>query len=115
MLLWTGHTGPAEHSACRSRNVTVIDWPALEKLGSDAATGSGLDFTRKAKASFTYTGSSSSLVGSRMPRSLIRPARSWGAGLVGNSGRSCTTDMDYRDRIGPYAPDDQPACPQEAF
>ncbi|MFG3364255.1 hypothetical protein ACGF0K_04680 [Streptomyces sp. NPDC048156] len=34
----------------------------MEKLGSDAATGSGLDFPRKAKVSFTYTGSSTSEV-----------------------------------------------------
>ncbi|MFD9223418.1 hypothetical protein ACFWDI_26205 [Streptomyces sp. NPDC060064] len=49
-------------TARRNDDVTVIGCPALEKLGSDAATGSGLDFTRKAKASFTYTGSSSSEV-----------------------------------------------------
>ncbi|WP_327352801.1 hypothetical protein [Streptomyces sp. NBC_01304] len=46
----------------RNNDVTVIGCPALEKLGSDAATGSGLDFTRKAKASFAYTGTSSSEV-----------------------------------------------------
>ncbi|MEU9371675.1 hypothetical protein AB0D71_45070 [Streptomyces avermitilis] len=46
----------------RNDDVTVIGCPALERLGSDAATGSGLDFTRKAKASFIYTGSSSSEV-----------------------------------------------------
>ncbi|WP_406463400.1 hypothetical protein OH768_48020 [Streptomyces sp. NBC_01622] len=46
----------------RSDDVTLIGCPALEKLGSDAATGSGLDFTRKAKTSFTYIGSSSSEV-----------------------------------------------------
>ncbi|MFD9069820.1 hypothetical protein [Streptomyces lasiicapitis] len=43
----------------RNDDVTVVGCPALERLGSDAATGSGLDFTRKAKASFTYTGSNS--------------------------------------------------------
>ncbi|MGW0995394.1 hypothetical protein ACWD5V_19225 [Streptomyces sp. NPDC002523] len=43
-------------------DVTVIGCPALEKLGGDTATGSGLDFARKAKASFTYNGSSSSEV-----------------------------------------------------
>ncbi|MEU8972571.1 hypothetical protein AB0D11_25410 [Streptomyces monashensis] len=46
----------------RRDDVTVIGCPALEELGSEAATGSGLDFTRKAKVSFTYTGSSSSEV-----------------------------------------------------
>ncbi|MDL2075795.1 hypothetical protein QNN03_05020 [Streptomyces sp. GXMU-J15] len=43
-------------------DVTVIGCPALEKLGGDTATGSGLTFARKAKASFTYTGSSTSEV-----------------------------------------------------
>ncbi|MFF9321675.1 hypothetical protein ACF1BP_35550 [Streptomyces sp. NPDC014735] len=44
----------------RNDDVTVIGCPALEKLGSDPATGASLDFRRKAKASFTYTGSSTS-------------------------------------------------------
>ncbi|MFF3460353.1 hypothetical protein ACFYXH_39940 [Streptomyces sp. NPDC002730] len=59
--LGEGYTRKPE-TARRNDDVTVIGCPALEKLGSDAATGSGLDFTRKAKASFTYTGSSSSEV-----------------------------------------------------
>ncbi|ELS55816.1 hypothetical protein [Streptomyces viridochromogenes] len=46
----------------RNHDVTVIGCPALEKLGGDTATGSGLDFARKAKVSFTYSGSSSSEV-----------------------------------------------------
>ncbi|MEW2163594.1 hypothetical protein AB0912_11425 [Streptomyces sp. NPDC007084] len=46
----------------RDDDVTILDCPALEKLGSNAATGSGLAFTRKAKASFTYTSSSTSEV-----------------------------------------------------
>ncbi|MFE2938515.1 hypothetical protein ACFXKG_05480 [Streptomyces sp. NPDC059255] len=45
----------------RHDDVTVIGCPALNKLGGDAATGS-LAFPRKAKATFTYTGSSSSEV-----------------------------------------------------
>ncbi|MCX4447090.1 hypothetical protein [Streptomyces sp. NBC_01789] len=47
-------------TADRHDDVTVIGCPALEKLGSDAATGATLDFTRKAKASFTYADSTSS-------------------------------------------------------
>ncbi|MFD4257695.1 hypothetical protein ACFWR9_08685 [Streptomyces sp. NPDC058534] len=43
-------------------DVTVIGCPALEKLGGDTATGSGLDFARKAKVAFTYTASSTSEV-----------------------------------------------------
>ena len=46
----------------RNDDVTVIGCPALAKLGSDAVTGFGLNFTRKAKASFAYTGSSNSEV-----------------------------------------------------
>ena len=41
-------------------DVTVIGCPALEKLGGDAAAGGSLVFSRKAKASFTYTGGSNS-------------------------------------------------------
>ncbi|MDX2822149.1 hypothetical protein PV416_13835 [Streptomyces ipomoeae] len=40
-------------------DVTVIGCPALAKLG-DASTGASLAFPRKAKASFTYAGGSSS-------------------------------------------------------
>lgn len=48
---------PATHD-----DVTVIGCPALAKLGSSAATGTGLSFPRQAKASFTYAGSSDSEV-----------------------------------------------------
>lgn len=40
-------------------DVTVIGCPALSELGGDAATGGALTFPHKAKASFTYGGSSS--------------------------------------------------------
>ncbi|WP_433919857.1 hypothetical protein OIE50_39185 [Streptomyces canus] len=56
--LGEGYTRKPE-PARSNDDVTVIGCPALEKLGSDAATGSGLDFSRKAKASFTYSSSSS--------------------------------------------------------
>ncbi|MFG2375195.1 hypothetical protein ACGFY9_27395 [Streptomyces sp. NPDC048504] len=46
---------PAVHD-----DVSVIGCPSLEKLGADAATGAGLDFSRKAKASFAYVGGSES-------------------------------------------------------
>ncbi|MGW1669229.1 hypothetical protein [Streptomyces sp. NPDC002324] len=48
---------PATHG-----DVTVIGCPALAKLGSSAATGTGLSFPRQAKASFTYSGGSDSEV-----------------------------------------------------
>lgn len=48
---------PAAHD-----DVTVIGCPALESLSADAATGAGLDFSRKAKASFAYDGGSASEV-----------------------------------------------------
>ncbi len=43
-------------------DVTVIGCPALDKLGGDAATGQSLDFPNKAKAAFTFSGSSNSEV-----------------------------------------------------
>ncbi|WP_030324149.1 hypothetical protein [Streptomyces sp. NRRL B-3229] len=43
-------------------DVVVSGCPALEKLGGDAAVGDSLDFPRRAKASFTYTGGSDSEV-----------------------------------------------------
>ncbi|MFI8872234.1 hypothetical protein [Streptomyces sp. NPDC055243] len=42
-------------------DVTVIGCPALSELGGDAATGGTLTFPRKAKADFTYGGSSSEI------------------------------------------------------
>ncbi|MEU5148767.1 hypothetical protein AB0G42_16455 [Streptomyces yangpuensis] len=48
-------------SAARHDDVTVIGCPALEQLGGDAAVGS-LDFPNKAKATFVYSGSTSSEV-----------------------------------------------------
>ncbi|MET8127470.1 hypothetical protein [Streptomyces sp. NPDC005231] len=45
---------PSQHD-----DVTVIGCPALSELGGDAATGGALSFPRKAKADFTYGGSSS--------------------------------------------------------
>ncbi|QNT91858.1 hypothetical protein HEP81_01529 [Streptomyces griseofuscus] len=44
---------PAQHD-----DVTVIGCPALSELGGDAATGGTLAFPNKAKADFTYGGSS---------------------------------------------------------
>jgi len=60
---------PAAHD-----EVSVIGCPALEKLGADAATGDGLDFSRKAKESFAYDGGSASLATSRnrLSRILLR-------------------------------------------
>ncbi|WP_406439016.1 hypothetical protein OHB14_51750 [Streptomyces sp. NBC_01613] len=59
--LGEGYTRKPE-TARRNDDVTVIGCPALDELGNDAATGSALGFTRKAKASFTYAGSSTSEV-----------------------------------------------------
>ncbi|GAX56729.1 hypothetical protein [Streptomyces olivochromogenes] len=47
---------PAQHD-----DVTVIGCPALSELGGDAATGGTLAFPHKAKADFTYGGSSSEI------------------------------------------------------
>ncbi|MFI7102796.1 hypothetical protein ACIBK8_25960 [Streptomyces sp. NPDC050161] len=43
-------------------DVTVTGCPALEKLGGDAAAGGSLDFPRRAKATFSHTGSGNSEV-----------------------------------------------------
>ncbi|WP_145502639.1 hypothetical protein [Streptomyces sp. CFMR 7] len=69
-------------------DVTVIGCPALEKLGSDAATGATLDFTRKAKASFTYAGSTSSEVSEEL-YSDSATKLSNGVGKVFNAMVSC--------------------------
>ncbi|MER6424655.1 hypothetical protein [Streptomyces sp. NPDC001137] len=47
---------PAQHD-----DVTVIGCPALSELGGDAATGGTLTFPHRAKAAFTYGGSSSEI------------------------------------------------------
>ncbi|BCM65659.1 hypothetical protein EASAB2608_00993 [Streptomyces sp. EAS-AB2608] len=46
----------------RHDDVTVVGCTALSELGGDAATGGSLTFPHKAKATFTYTGGSNSLV-----------------------------------------------------
>ncbi|MCX4675566.1 hypothetical protein OG413_09630 [Streptomyces sp. NBC_01433] len=74
----------------RNDDVTVIGCPALEKLGSSAAAGADLDFARRAKASFTYTGSSSSEVGEELYSDS--PAKlSTGIGKVFDAMLSCPT------------------------
>ncbi|MFF7643001.1 hypothetical protein [Streptomyces canus] len=85
--LGEGYTRKPE-TARRKDDVTVIDCPALEKLGSDAATGSGLAFTRKAKASFTYTGSSTSEVSEEL-YSDSATKLSKGIGVVFDAMLSC--------------------------
>ncbi|MGZ2358496.1 hypothetical protein LRE75_17630 [Streptomyces sp. 372A] len=75
-------------TADRHDDVTVIGCPALEKLGSDAATGVTLDFTRKAKASFTYAGSTSSEVSEEL-YSDSATKLSNGIGKVFNAMASC--------------------------
>ncbi|MCC3775862.1 hypothetical protein [Streptomyces sp. UNOB3_S3] len=57
--LGPGYSRKPESTSDRD-DVTVTGCPALEKLGGDAAAGGSLDFPNKAKASFTYTGSSDS-------------------------------------------------------
>ncbi|MBB5938644.1 hypothetical protein FHS42_005733 [Streptomyces zagrosensis] len=47
---------PAQHD-----DVTVLGCPALSELGGDAATGGPLAFPRRAKADFTYGGTSSAI------------------------------------------------------
>ncbi|MDX2826745.1 hypothetical protein PV416_38180 [Streptomyces ipomoeae] len=59
--LGSGYTRTPERPA-QHDDVTVLGCAALDKLGSDAATGGSLNFPRTAKASFTYTGDSDSAV-----------------------------------------------------
>ncbi|MCZ0990381.1 hypothetical protein [Streptomyces diastatochromogenes] len=47
--------GPARHD-----DVAVLGCPALNEMGGDAGTGGSLTFPRRAKATFTYGGSSDS-------------------------------------------------------
>ncbi|MGW0222889.1 hypothetical protein [Streptomyces tendae] len=54
----SGYLPKPEHPA-QHDDVTVIGCPALSELGGDAATGGTLAFPHKAKADFTYGGSSS--------------------------------------------------------
>ncbi|GAA2530783.1 MULTISPECIES: hypothetical protein [Streptomyces] len=58
--LGSGYLRKPERPA-RHDDVTVIGCPPLSKLGGDAATGGSLTFPRKAKATFTYAGSSSEI------------------------------------------------------
>lgn len=58
--LGSGYLPKPEHPA-QHDDVTVIGCPALSKLGGDAATGGTLAFPHKAKADFTYGGSSSEI------------------------------------------------------
>ncbi|MFI6724370.1 hypothetical protein NRF20_40585 [Streptomyces sp. R-74717] len=59
--LGSGYTRKPERPA-RHDDVTVLGCPALNDLGGDAATGGSLDFSRQAKATFTYSGGSDSEV-----------------------------------------------------
>ncbi|MCA1269716.1 hypothetical protein LCE32_06485 [Streptomyces sp. 7G] len=85
--LGEGYTRKPE-AADRHDDVTVIGCPALEKLGSDASTGATLDFTRKAKASFTYAGSTNSEVSEEL-YSDSATKLSNGIGKVFNAMVSC--------------------------
>ncbi|MFD5133992.1 hypothetical protein [Streptomyces olindensis] len=57
--LGTGYRRTPERLA-QHDDITVLGCPALDNLGGDAATGGSLDFPRKAKVSFTYTGGGNS-------------------------------------------------------
>ncbi|KUN02112.1 hypothetical protein AQI95_28980 [Streptomyces yokosukanensis] len=59
--LGSGYTRKPE-SPSQHDDVNVLGCPALNGLGSDAATGGPLAFPHQAKADFTYTGSSNSEV-----------------------------------------------------
>jgi hypothetical protein len=71
-------------------DVSVIGCPALEKLGADAATGAGLDFSRKAKASFAYVGGSDSELSEEL-YSDSAAKLSKGIGQISDAMLSCPT------------------------
>jgi hypothetical protein len=62
----------------------------LEKLGADAATGAGLDFFRKAKASFAYVGGSDSELSEEL-YSDSAAKLSKGIGQISDAMLSCPT------------------------
>ncbi|MEU1149368.1 hypothetical protein ACFYO9_29115 [Streptomyces sp. NPDC005863] len=66
-----GYVRKAE-STQHNDDVTVIGCPALDELGGDAATGQSLDFPNKAKAAFTYSGSSNSEVSEELYSNTAR-------------------------------------------
>jgi hypothetical protein len=76
---------PAVHD-----DVSVIGCPVLEKLGADAATGAGLDFFRKAKASFAYVGGSDSELSEEL-YSDSAAKLSKGIGQISDAMLSCPT------------------------
>jgi hypothetical protein len=71
-------------------DVTVSGCPALVKLGGDAAVGGSLAFPRKAKASFTYAGGSSSEVAEEL-YSGTEENLSKGVGRIFEAMTSCPT------------------------
>jgi hypothetical protein len=76
--------------AVRHDDVTVLGCPALAKLGGDTTTGGSLSFPRKAKVSFTYTGSSSSEMSEEL-YSDSAAKLSKGIGTVFDAMLSCPT------------------------
>uniref|UniRef100_UPI003C7A5356 hypothetical protein n=1 Tax=unclassified Streptomyces TaxID=2593676 RepID=UPI003C7A5356 len=75
---------PAQHN-----DVTVIGCPSLSELGGDAATGGTLSFPRKAKADFTYGGSSSEVSEELYSDSAAK--LSHGIGRIFDAMTSCPT------------------------
>ncbi|GAB2988787.1 hypothetical protein GCM10023080_063060 [Streptomyces pseudoechinosporeus] len=84
-----GYTRTPQRPAAHD-DVTVIGCPALEKLGADAATGSGLDFSRQAKVSFTYVGGSGSEMSEELYSDTVAKL-SKGIGQIFDAMVSCPT------------------------
>lgn len=74
----------------RHDDVTVTGCPALDKISGDAAVGGSLDFPRKAKASFTYTGGVDSEVAEEL-YSDTEDKLSKGVGRIFDAMTSCPT------------------------
>ncbi|MFB7269602.1 hypothetical protein [Streptomyces sp. NPDC056244] len=74
----------------RHDDITVSGCPALDKLSGDAAVGGSLDFPRKAKVSFTYTGGVDSEVAEEL-YSDTEEKLSKGVGRIFDAMTSCPT------------------------
>ncbi|WP_328865105.1 hypothetical protein [Streptomyces sp. NBC_00304] len=76
---------PSQHD-----DVTVLGCPALNELGSDAATGGSLGFPRQAKAAFTYTDGSNSEIAEELYSNTAQQL-SDGIGQIFDAMTGCAT------------------------
>ncbi|MFG2887835.1 hypothetical protein ACGFYV_37135 [Streptomyces sp. NPDC048297] len=95
--LGEGYARKAEQPSWHD-DVTVTGCLALEKLGGEAAVGGSLDFPRRAKASFTYAGSTGSGVSEDLYSGTATELSS-GLGRIFEAMTSCPS---YQVLVGKY-------------